>query len=274
MVNSNKKMVSEQQIVILKADIAGVEIAKTYLSSFKLEEEQQKDLDLKIKKLELGTPLDYLLSKINIEDLELTVDEGVFIPRHETLEWVDYVITKFNTLFLEVEYIYDLCSGTGLVGLKIAKTFSTKDIISVEYSELAVNNIKKNIELNNIKNLEVVHSKFQDVEFKQNSIVLINPPYVPESDIERVRINNIEHEPKDAIFSVNHGLQHFYDLVDLVVNSRHKPRLIAIELDPRNIEIAKEFCNAEMPGYETEIFVDSAGLGRCLVLGLTKGKLE
>lgn len=69
----------------------------------------------------------------------------------------------------------DLYSGTSVLGIILSKY--SKKVISVEENKFATQDANYNIELNNIKNLEVINSKVEDVidNFKNIDLVLIDP---------------------------------------------------------------------------------------------------
>lgn len=71
-------------------------------------------------KLKDGQPLQYVLGKWDFYESEFYIGEGVLIPRPETEELVEKAIDYIKTLGKCI--VYDLCAGSGCIGLSIAKS--------------------------------------------------------------------------------------------------------------------------------------------------------
>ena len=70
-------------------------------------------------KLKDGQPLQYVLGKWDFYESVFYIGEGVLIPRPETEELVEKAIDYIKTLGKCT--VYDLCAGSGCIGLSIAK---------------------------------------------------------------------------------------------------------------------------------------------------------
>ena len=76
--------------------------------------------------------------------LDYYVKEGVLIPRPETELIPEYIYSKFQKEPPKV--VYDICTGTGCIGITIAKLFPTCKVYCVDISETAINYATKNKE--------------------------------------------------------------------------------------------------------------------------------
>jgi release factor glutamine methyltransferase len=213
---------------------------------------EQKELDSYNRLLDNNYPLDYIIGYVDINGIRFFVEEGVFIPRPCTEELIQ-LCSNINT-----DLVLDICSGTGLIGLSIAKLHPTKKIILIEYSHIAYQNILKTIEYNNIKNVEVFNINAFDHDYSQYNdyTIICNPPYVPEGNI----FDSVKYEPKDAIYSGLDGLTFFNKLLTMV--STNLPYQIYLELDPSNIDHAQSSLNQY---YQTSIVQDYEGFPRFLI---------
>lgn len=256
----------ESKARILLADVLQISLQEVYLlNQVSLDEQQEKVFFTKKERLDRGCPLEYLLSKIDFLDLQIKVFENVFIPRPETEEWVRNLLDKVK----HHSFIVDMCSGTGVIGLSFAKAFSGSQIVCVDFSDIALDNINYNKNLNNINNVEILKSDLftnKDLQTKiiQNSdwVLFCNPPYVPEDDKQKVQKNNIGYEPENAIFAKQGGLQVFYNILDQLINL-NLPNLCVFELDPRNIREAE----IELKKYYSDLVIlcDFEGRERVLI---------
>lgn len=81
-------------------------------------------------RLKEGEPLQYVLGKWDFYESEFYVGKGVLIPRPETEELVEKVIDYAKNLINPV--IYDLCSGSGCIGISIAKAVPGAVVYCIE----------------------------------------------------------------------------------------------------------------------------------------------
>jgi release factor glutamine methyltransferase len=214
-------------------------------------------------------PRDYLQDWTTIQDIDFKIPYGVFIPRPETEYWVLKALKQQKTEFESANSIVDLCSGTGLIGMMIAKHFPSKTILSIDINPLAIEAQHQTFQKNSITNVTTYFGNLFEALPKDSIIthwiLLCNPPYVPDSDKNLIIQNNLEHEPANAIFGEGvDGLDIFYKIIDQL-KDLPLPTLACFELDPRNIEIAQRYVVTNLETKSTEIINDSNGLKRVLL---------
>ena len=152
-------------------------------------------------------PLQYILGKWNFMGHTYELGEGVLIPRYDTEVLVNRCI-KFLKELKNVEEIniLDLCSGTGIIAITLAKEFKNINVFAVEYCDQAFKYLEKNIKIHKVLNVKAIKHNVLLEEFpakiKKNSFSLIvsNPPY-----IESEKINSLEQEVKKEPISALDG---------------------------------------------------------------------
>ena len=82
-----------------------------------------------------GEPLQYVIGKWDFYESEFFVGEGVLIPRPETEELTDLAVKIAQKI--ENPVVIDLCSGSGCIGINIAKKVKASTVYLVEKSEKA-----------------------------------------------------------------------------------------------------------------------------------------
>ncbi len=264
---------------ILLADILGVdqsELINLSTQKFQLELDE-KNFQLfrkKEKLLDQNYPLDYLLSKIKILNLNLKILPDVFIPRDETEEWLKNLNKLFQKPNFKHKTLVDLCSGSGIIGIYLSKNF--KQVLSIDVDIKAIQNTNLNKSLNKVKNLRTFQSNLfknpklrkKTFNLKSDWILICNPPYVPSVDQNSTQIqkNNLYYEPNKAIFSGKDGLDFFkkiyFQLKELDKQSS-LPETVIFELDPRNIQKAQKYLNKIYK--KTLLLKDFNGYSRVLV---------
>ena len=168
-----------------------------------------KDL---IKRREKGEPLAYLTNSIGFWDLSLYVDNKVLVPRPETETLVQNVLEMFDSRQIKV---LDLGTGSGAIGLSLAKERPDWEVICSDMSLEAIKVTKKNMIMNSL-NVSLVNSNWL-AAFKNEYLDLIisNPPYVDPSD-PRVSSDGLKFEPMEALVSDCEG---FKDIEQIIKES-------------------------------------------------------
>jgi release factor glutamine methyltransferase len=163
---------------------------------------------------EENKPLQYLLGGVQFGDLALSVQEPVLIPRPETEEWTLWLIEelkkgRFSHLNINNGgVILDLCSGSGCIGLALAKSFDGSQIVGVDKNAAAVELAQRNAQalgLNNTmfveNDLEVFLSGFLD----NIALIVCNPPYITPSEMSGLA-PELQWEDRDALVAGEGGL--------------------------------------------------------------------
>ena len=154
-----------------------------------------------IKKKQEGIPLDYILNSTKFYEDEFYVDERVLIPRPETELLVDYIN---NYDFPRKIKILDAGTGSGCIGISIAIKNPKFEVYGSDY---AINSL--HVAKINKKNLDVANFHLIQADWlccfdeKSFDVIISNPPYIAEED---PHLNDLKHEPYQALVASNHGL--------------------------------------------------------------------
>lgn len=145
-------------------------------------------------------PVQYIVGKAEFADMELTVREGVLIPRPETEELVDWVAQESKC----GAKILDVCTGSGCIALALKRMIKGSEVWAMDISQEALAIARENgaeyaPEVHFIEGdaLADFSAKFEGVKF---DAIVSNPPYIPDSDSALMRPNVTEHEPHIALF--------------------------------------------------------------------------
>jgi release factor glutamine methyltransferase len=142
-----------------------------------------------IKKMTEGESLEYLLGEVSFVGAKVDLSLRPMIPRPETEFWVQQAIE--DILSTRREYVLrclDLFSGSGCVGLAVAKNIPEATMDFIELDPKLRPGIEHSIIRNNIKKLRarvLVGDTWQGAGGKYDCIFAV-PPYVPASMKEEV----------------------------------------------------------------------------------------
>ncbi len=152
-------------------------------------------------------PLQHILGKTCFYGYEYAVNGDVLIPRQDT----EILVSEVFKVTRSGDYILDMCTGSGCIGITLAKKFPECRVLGVDVSEKALNvaqSNKHNLEAENIDFMrsDLFEELNHDITF--NTIVS-NPPYIPTKVIEGLQEEVRLHDPMLALDGMEDGLM-FY----------------------------------------------------------------
>ncbi len=163
-----------------------------------------------LEKRKNRVPLQYILGEWDFYKYKFKVGEGVLIPRPETELIPDYIYNKFKSEPPKV--VYDVCSGSGCLGLTIAKLFPLCKVYSVDISDDAIKYTTLNKELLEADNVTVLKADMLDeaspLGLPFADIIISNPPYIKTDELKDLQ-QEVQFEPKLALDGGEDGLM-FY----------------------------------------------------------------
>ena len=161
-----------------------------------------------IKRRLENEPSQYIVGKSNFYGRNFYVDNNVLIPRPETEILINACI-EFLSMKDNPEII-DIGTGSGCIGITLAKEIPSSNVIAIDCSEEALAVAEKNAKNIGIKNIDFVKSDFlkQTIDLRADLLVS-NPPYIPKKDISTLMTDVRAYEPSEALTDNLDGLE-FY----------------------------------------------------------------
>jgi len=220
-------------------------------------------------------PLAQILGRQSFYGLDFFVNEDVLIPRADTECLVDLVLEDYADLAKQAGSsslnILDLCTGSGCIGISVAKHLPYQELLLVDLSEKALAVAKKNAEKHLGENVTLLQSDLlTGVQRKKFSLLLSNPPYIVSRVIPGLDREVSEYEPKLALDGGEDGLV-FYRRIAKEAKAVLLPGArLYLEIGYDQGESVKDIFQKE--GYEAvEVFPDLSGNPRVL-RGIFPGK--
>ena len=245
-------------------------------------------------------PLAQILGRQSFYGLDFFVNEDVLIPRADTECLVDLVLEDYADLAKQAGKTYsekrnsehvsnkhednveneanssslnilDLCTGSGCIGISVAKHLPYQELLLLDLSEKALAVAKKNAEKHLGENVTLLQSDLlTGVQGKKFSLLLSNPPYIVSRVIPGLEREVSEYEPKMALDGGEDGLV-FYRRIAKEAKAVLLPGArLYLEIGYDQGESVKDIFQKE--GYEAvEVFPDLSGNPRVL-RGIFPGK--
>jgi release factor glutamine methyltransferase len=165
-----------------------------------------------LKQLQQEIPIQYLLGKTSFYGLDFEVNENVLIPRPETEELVEWIVSK-NIVHSKTNNlkILDIGTGSGCIAISLAKNIPNAQVFAVDVSEQALATAKKNAEINDV-NISFIYRNILETEDlgQEFDIIVSNPPYVRNLEKMEIKKNVLDNEPHLALFVDDNDALIFY----------------------------------------------------------------
>jgi release factor glutamine methyltransferase len=165
-----------------------------------------------LEKLKLEIPIQYILGTTSFFGLEFKVNENVLIPRPETEQLVELIISK-NPIIQKSKNlkILDIGTGSGCIAISLAKNLPNAEVFAIDISEKALEIAQKNAKINEVnvtfnqKNILETDDLLEDFD-----IIVSNPPYVRNLEKHEIKKNVLGNEPHLALFVEDNDALIFY----------------------------------------------------------------
>lgn len=176
-----------------------------------------------LNKINNGYPIQYLVGDTEFYGYPFLVNENVLIPRFETEQLVEKVLSKID---FKVNKVLDICSGSGVIGITLNKKLNcSTDLLEKSHSANEV--AKKNIELNQVSDVNIIEADLFNYSIKDEyDLIISNPPYLTTTDPVDP---NTRFEPEMALYSNDDNIKYYKYIIDQAIklNNWH---LIAFEI--------------------------------------------
>ncbi|QKJ64687.1 peptide chain release factor N(5)-glutamine methyltransferase [Flavobacterium sp. M31R6] len=165
-----------------------------------------------LEQLKLEIPIQYLLGKTSFYGLDFEVNENVLIPRPETEELVDWIVSNVlkNGRSKSLK-ILDIGTGSGCIAISLAKNLPNAEVFAIDVSEKALATAKKNAERNEVEVTFISQNILETLDLGQEfDIIVSNPPYVRNLEKQEIKKNVLDNEPHLALFVEDNDALIFY----------------------------------------------------------------
>jgi len=183
-----------------------------------LTEEEEQRYDEVIRERARGCPTQYITGHQEFWGLDLIVSPAVLIPRPETEHVVETALDLMKEYYRADPRrlkVVDVGTGSGCIALALASELTHAEIHGCDISEEALEMARINAArlalggkvLFRKSDLLAVYGE------EKFDFVISNPPYVGESEADKVQKQVREFEPKVAVFSGQEGMDIYKRLI-------------------------------------------------------------
>ena len=228
-------------------------------------EVSQKDRDqLKAiqEQLLAHKPAQYIIGSSDFHGLNLKVDERVLIPRPETEELVELILSENPEKTLSV---LDIGTGSGAIALALANSRPNWQITASDLSDDALALAAENAQSCGL-NLAFVQSNCLDAISGKFDIIVSNPPYISEADKDEVGLNVLTSEPHMALFAEEDGYAIYRKIAGQAGDYLTKKGKIYLEIGYKQGDGIRELLEKNFPQKRIRVQKDQFGKDRMVAV--------
>ena len=184
-------------------------------SNIDLSLSQAEQLQKAAVRLSKHEPVQYVLNESWFCGFKFYVDKNVLIPRPETEELVEWIISnlKFPVQKLNV---LDIGSGSGCIPISLKRKIRIAEVWSCDISDAALSVARRNAETLGAE-INFLHLDFLNIgernTLPQFDIIVSNPPYVLQKNKNQMHPNVLDYEPHTALFVPDNDPLIFYKAI-------------------------------------------------------------
>lgn len=188
-------------------------------------------LETALKKLKKQIPIQYIIGVTEFYGLPFKVNSSVLIPRPETEELVEWILSEHKST--QPLTILDIGTGSGCIAISLAKNLPNANVYAMDISSEAIKTASQNAKNNEVKVTFIEENILTLIKLPlQFDIIVSNPPYVRELEKNKMQHNVLQNEPHVALFVKDENPLLFYDkIADLAKNHLSKNSALYFEIN-------------------------------------------
>lgn len=154
-------------------------------------------------------PLQYITGKVEFYGLKFISTPQALIPRPETERLVDITLNSLKKI--PEPKILEIGTGSGCVSIAVSNKKPRANILSLDISKNALELAEINAKSNNCKNINFLEMDFlSEIPDDKFDILISNPPYIPQKEIENIMPEVKNYEPRIALTDFEEGLNFYF----------------------------------------------------------------
>jgi release factor glutamine methyltransferase len=176
---------------------------------------QNQLLQSSISRLQQHEPIQYIINESWFAGMKFYVDRNVLIPRPETEELVEWVVSEVKSQRSKIK-ILDVGTGSGCIAIALKKKLPDIEMWACDVSDEALNVARLNGDTLHAT-IDFVPLNFLDAHQRKQlpvvDVIVSNPPYVPKNETREMKKNVVEYEPTTALFVPDNDPMIFYKAI-------------------------------------------------------------
>lgn len=213
-----------------------------------------------------GEPVQYIIGYEEFYGRTFMVNKEVLIPRPETEELIVEALKRMRMLFGNEESLKaaDIGTGSGAIAVTLKLERPSLAVTATDIAQESLEVAKHNANELGAEIQWVQGDLLQPLisSGEKFDVVLSNPPYIPQGDIENMSVVVTEHEPHRALFAGKDGLDLYLRMMEELPYVLKKRALIGFEIGAGQSEAVSSMLKSAFPQSKVEVVYDINGKDR------------
>jgi release factor glutamine methyltransferase len=218
-----------------------------------------------------GVPTQYLTGRQEFWGLEFEVGPGVLIPRPETEHIIEVALELLGARRTEPFRIADVGTGSGCIAIALARELPRAEIVATDISAAALDYAQRNAARNSVSNrIQFFEADLLKVGIEaprraesRFDLIVSNPPYVGRNDAGSLPREVREHEPAEALFAGDDGLEIYPALIDEAAGKLAPNGILVLEIGYNGAQYVGSLLSASQWA-DLRVARDLAGIERVI----------
>jgi release factor glutamine methyltransferase len=218
-----------------------------------------------------GVPTQYLTGRQEFWGMDFEVGPGVLIPRPETEHIIEVALARLASRRTEPLTIADVGTGSGCIAVALAHELPGARIVATDISPTALEFARRNAQRHGVsERVEFRHMNLLDgylsnvAEQSCFDVIVSNPPYVGRSEAADLPREVREHEPPEALFAGECGLDAYPPLIAQAAKLIRPRGWLVVELGYSSADPVRALIAAQQGWRDVSLTNDLAGIPRVL----------
>jgi release factor glutamine methyltransferase len=218
-----------------------------------------------------GVPTQYLTGRQEFWGLEFEVGPGVLIPRPETEHVIEVALERLSARRAEPLRIADVGTGSGCIAIALARELPGAEIVATDISAAALTFAQRNTARHGVSNrIQFLKANLLEMAIEAPrrgesgfDLIVSNPPYVGRNDAGSLPREVREHEPAEALFAGDDGLEIYPALIDEAARKLAPSGILVFEIGYNGAQYVGSLLSASQ-WTDLRVTRDLAGIERVI----------
>jgi release factor glutamine methyltransferase len=224
-----------------------------------------------IERRSKGVPTQYLTGHQEFWGLEFEVGPGVLIPRPETEHVIEVALARLGPRRTQSLQIADVGTGSGCIAVALARELPRAEIVATDISAVALDYARRNAERQGVSGqVQFFETNLLDACLDLSGrprspfdLIISNPPYVGRSDAANLPREVREHEPSEALFAGDQGLDVYAALINEAARALSGNGIFVVEIGYNGADYVRSLLSVP-PWLDLVVTRDLAGIERVI----------
>ena len=205
-----------------------------------LSADDQAELEKIMQRLEKGEPVQYIIGVADFAGRQFQVAPGVLIPRPETAELCEWIISSEKGD--KKCHLLDIGTGSGCIAITLAAALPQAQVAAWDISADALRIAQGNAKALGVQVTFEQHDILNTSLHDAYDVIVSNPPYIKPSERDGMAKNVLDYEPQIALFAPDDNPIIFYQkIADFAWQNLNNEGLLFFELNPLTAEAVGEY---------------------------------